>query len=100
MRTVFSPGGAKWTTIQGIREGMADIGARFDMDWKIYDAGEKPRVMIAVSRFGHCLNDLLHSWVTGRLPVEITAVVSNHEDFRALVEAYATSTRLECAQNE
>jgi len=86
MRTVFSPGGDKWSSIQAIRDDMSDIGTRFDMDWRIYDAHEKPRVMIAVSRFGHCLNDLLHSWVTGRLPVEITAVVSNHEDFRTLVE--------------
>ena len=44
------------------------------------------RIIIAVSRFGHCLNDLLHRWRTGTLPVEIAAVVSNHQDFRSLAE--------------
>jgi len=39
MRTVFSPGGDTWMDIQSIREGMADIGTQFGMDWQIYDAG-------------------------------------------------------------
>ncbi|MCW8916899.1 MAG: formyltetrahydrofolate deformylase [Magnetovibrio sp.] len=88
LRTVFSKGADNWPGIVAIREGMQDIAKRFDMDWKIYNASEKPRVMVAVSRFGHCLNDLLHAWVTGRLPIEISAVVSNHDDFRKLVEMH------------
>ena len=86
MRTVFSEGGSSWSGIGAVRDGMAAIGAQFSMKWEIYSADDKPRIMVAVSKFGHCLNDLLHSWASGRLPVEITAVVSNHEDFRELVE--------------
>ena len=45
-------------------------------------------MMIMVSKFGHCLNDLLFRHASGALPVRIPLVVSNHEDFRAMVEGY------------
>ena len=63
-----------------------DIAELFAMDWHLQDRAEKMRVLIMVSRYGHCLNDLLHRYVTGTLPVEITAVVSNHNNFREIVE--------------
>jgi len=50
-----------------------------------------PSTLIAGSRFGHCLNDLLHRWRTGSLPVDIVGVVSNHKDMRALVEWHGLS---------
>ena len=62
------------------------VAERFGMDWQVCPDDEKPKVIIAVSRFGHCLNDLLHRWRTGSLPIQIVAVVSNHEDMRKLVE--------------
>lgn len=86
MRTVFRSGGTKFPAIDKLRAGFALIGDRFSMDWTIHDASRRPRVVIAVSRFGHCLNDLLHSWRTGQLNVDIPAVISNHEDMRGLVE--------------
>ena len=88
MRMVFEcagEGGSDAVT-SSLREGFAAIAQAFDMEWSIQDAALKPRVLIAVSRFGHCLNDLLHRWRTGQLPVEIVAVVSNHDDMRSLVE--------------
>ena len=88
LRTVFSKGSDDWPGIDAICQGMSVIGRKFDMDWNVYPMKEKPRVMIAVSKFGHCLNDLLHAWVTGRLPIEISCVISNHEDFRKLVEMH------------
>lgn len=86
MRTVFRAGGARFPAIDKLKAGFALIGDRFSMDWDICDMTRRPRVVIAVSRFGHCLNDLLHQWRTGQLAIDIPAVVSNHEDMRALVE--------------
>lgn len=86
MRTVFRDGGPRFPEINKLRAGFALIGDRFSMEWDIVDTNRRPRVVIAVSRFGHCLNDLLHQWRTGQLAIDIPAVVSNHEDMRALVE--------------
>jgi formyltetrahydrofolate deformylase len=57
------------------------------MEWAIDDAEKKQRVMILVSKFDHCLVDLLYRKRTGELKMDITAVVSNHPDLRSLVEA-------------
>jgi formyltetrahydrofolate deformylase len=56
------------------------------MDWEIFNLSIKPKVLIAVSKFGHCLNELLYRWRTGLLPVDIACVMSNHEDMRSFVE--------------
>jgi formyltetrahydrofolate deformylase len=56
------------------------------MDWRIHGAGERLRVLVAVSKLGHCLNSLLHRWEVGTLPIDIVGVVSNHETQRRLVE--------------
>lgn len=50
---------------------FADVGKLFDMTWQLHDFGSKPRLMIMVSRAGHCLNDLLFKYSTGMLYVEI-----------------------------
>jgi len=60
------------------------IAGRFRMDWRLYDATRKQRVLILVSKFGHCLNDLLYRYRTGSLDIEIPAIVSNHRDFYQL----------------
>lgn len=54
------------------------VGARFSMRWKITDKGHKSRVLIMVSKYGHCLNDLLYRHSTGQLAIEIPAIISNH----------------------
>lgn len=60
------------------------VAERFNMTWKLHDAGRRQRVLIMVSKFGHCLNDLLYRYRTGYLPIEIPAIVSNHRDFYQL----------------
>ena len=60
------------------------VAERFGMTWKLHDAGRRQRVLIMVSKFGHCLNDLLYRYRTGYLPIEIPAIVSNHRDFYQL----------------
>lgn len=63
-----------------------EVATRFKMDWNLHDRSIKHRVMIMVSKYGHCLNDLLYRYSTGLLPIEIPLIVSNHEDFRKVVE--------------
>ncbi|MFD7691093.1 formyltetrahydrofolate deformylase [Streptomyces sp. NPDC059781] len=75
-------------TVEKLRASFAAIGDSFHMDWQINRADEKMRILLMVSRFGHCLNDLLFRAQTGALPVEIAGVVSNHTDFAELVASY------------
>ncbi len=67
---------------------FADIAARFDMRWQLHRAARRCRVLVAVSKQGHVLNNMLHRVSIGTLPVEIVGVVSNHADMRSLVEWY------------
>ena len=67
---------------------FAPIAERFQMDWQLVDEAAKPRLMIMVSKIGHCLNDLLFRHKSGNLPVEIAAIVSNHPDFYQLAASY------------
>lgn len=71
-----------------IRATFATIAERYGMDWELNDAAYRPKLMIAVSQWGHCLNHLLNSAKHGSLPVEIVGVISNHEDMRRLTEWY------------
>ncbi|MGW2207963.1 formyltetrahydrofolate deformylase [Streptomyces sp. NPDC001781] len=75
-------------TLEKLRASFAAIGDSFHMDWQIGRGDQKMRIVLMVSKFGHCLNDLLFRAGTGALPVEIAAVVSNHTDFEELVGTY------------
>lgn len=76
--------------VKDLRASFAAVGESFQMDWEIHRADEKMRILLMVSKFGHCLNDLLFRSRIGALPVEIAAVVSNHTDFQALVGSYGS----------
>ena len=71
-----------------LQEGFASLADHFGMDWKIHDARQRARLLVLVSRQGHCLNDLLFRAHSRQLPVDIAAVASNHEDFAALAASY------------
>lgn len=79
MRTAFSARGNSADLAQ-LHEGFAPIAQCFGMDWRLFDLAERPRIVVAVSRIGHCLYDLLHREQTGWLGGEIAAIVSNHDD--------------------
>jgi len=64
------------------------VAGTFRMSWDAVDAAAPARVLLMVSRFGHCLNDLLFRQATGNLNIEIPAIVSNHRDFEALAQSY------------
>ncbi len=71
-----------------LRAEFAALAADMQMQWQLHDAHHKPRVMLMVSKIGHCLNDLLFRYKSGLLPVEIRAIVSNHTDFYQLAASY------------
>ena len=64
------------------------LGQKYAMDWKIQDAERQPRVLLLVSKIGHCLNDLLYRKSSGLLHADVRAVVSNHRDFEELTKAH------------
>lgn len=74
--------------IDHLRQKFAAIGEKFKMDWELFDASSKPKVLIMVSKLGHCLNDLLFRTHSGYLPIEIAAIASNHLDFEGLAKTY------------
>ena len=75
-------------TAVDMREQFAATADTFGMSWQIHAADEPQRVLVLVSRMGHCLNDLLYRWRSGYLPGTVTAVASNHTDLQALTASY------------
>ncbi len=83
MRISFtSEEGADLSTLQ---QSFAELATPFDMDYAFHDEAQKLKVVIMVSRFGHCLNDLLYRVRIGALPVDVVAVISNHMDYQKVV---------------
>jgi len=65
-------------SLDGLKNGFATVAERFSMDWQLRSRDEVPRVLILVSKFDHCLADLLYRWRIGELRMEIAGIVSNH----------------------
>ncbi|OIQ33482.1 MAG: formyltetrahydrofolate deformylase [Alphaproteobacteria bacterium MedPE-SWcel] len=83
MRVSFES--ARAVDLAKLTEGFAEAADPFDMDYEFHDETEKMKVVIMVSRFGHCLNDLLYRWRIGALPIDIVAVISNHMEYQKVV---------------
>lgn len=82
MRVSFvSEADADWQTLYDAFDAIAE---KFDMQFDFHDEAIRKKVVIMVSRFGHCLNDLLYRWRIGALPIDIVAVISNHTDYQRL----------------
>ncbi|KAK4199159.1 formyl transferase [Triangularia verruculosa] len=69
------------------------LAGEYDMTYDIRPVAKKPKVLIMVSKIGHCLNDLLFRAKTGQLPIEIPLIVSNHPDFATLAASYGIDFR-------
>jgi formyltetrahydrofolate deformylase len=83
----------EFTLPEGSRQDLdqrfaAAVGERLNMSWRFWDAAQRKRLGILVSREDHCLLDLLWRWQRGQLEAEIQLVASNHEDLRGPVEAF------------
>jgi formyltetrahydrofolate deformylase len=73
----------------GLLEGLfTDVRERFGMEATFHSLAHKPRLLLMVSKHGHCLNDLLFRAQSGQLDVEVAAIVSNHPDFADLAASY------------
>jgi formyltetrahydrofolate deformylase len=84
LRTAFS--GSPDYTPDVLEEEFRSIADRFDMKFSFHDQTQQ-RVLVMVSKFGHCLNDLIFRWRGGTLGGDLVLVVSNHETHRAMAEA-------------
>ncbi|MEU0602962.1 formyltetrahydrofolate deformylase [Streptomyces sp. NPDC006393] len=89
LRTAFTTSntGPTGLTLDGLRDAFAPVAAEFAMDWQLRDSAVKPRVLVMVSKFDHCLADLLYRWRSGALDAEIVLVASNHPDLKPLAAA-------------
>lgn len=88
LRCVFHTEANEPLVMDRFRFDFASTAARFDMQWALHDPAVKPKVLILVSRYDHCLNDLLYRWRIGELPIEITAIASNHKDLSSIASAH------------
>lgn len=89
LRCLFSTTPGVTPSLEELREefghGVAD---RDKMEWELHDTLTKPKVLIMVSKFDHCLDDLLYRQRTGEINMEIPAIVSNHPDLKRLADWY------------
>ncbi len=75
-------------SLESLRASFTAVGASFHMTWQIHDAAERMRTLLLVSKFGHCLNDLLFRHRIGALNIDVRAIASNHPDFAELAASY------------
>jgi formyltetrahydrofolate deformylase len=87
MRTVFGAG-APTPDMANLATAFGPIAQRFAMDWQLHDQNAKPRVLIMVSKHGHCLNDILYRVSIGALEIDVVGVVSNHLDQKPRADFY------------
>ncbi len=87
-RIVFRPGGGNPLDHKAFEKGFGDLAVRFKMDWSLANGEARPKTVIAVSKFGHCLNDLLHRFKNGALPIDVRAIISNHDNMRDMADWY------------
>jgi formyltetrahydrofolate deformylase len=74
--------------LERLRDGFGPTADRFAMTWELWDSTAPYRTLILVSRFTHCLNDLLFRWRNGELQIDVPAIVSNHRDGEPLAVSY------------
>jgi formyltetrahydrofolate deformylase len=70
------------------RDALAPLAHDLGMTWQLHDVAIRPRVLVLVSREGHCLNDLLYRWRTGAIAADVVGVASPYPDFAALADTY------------
>ncbi|KAB0537569.1 MULTISPECIES: formyltetrahydrofolate deformylase [Pseudochrobactrum] len=72
-------------SFEEIAGGFQDTADKFGMAYDFHDTRKPVKTLLMVSRFGHCLNDLLYRWKIGGLPIDIVGVISNHFDYQKVV---------------
>jgi formyltetrahydrofolate deformylase len=77
MRLVFQPL-LDDVTLASVQSDFAGIAVQYELQWQIRDRSEHRRIMLLVSKFDHCLADVLYRWRIGELAMEIAGIVANH----------------------
>jgi formyltetrahydrofolate deformylase len=77
MRVVLNPV-REGAGIDALKDGFKPIADRYEMKWTMRSTADKQRVMILVSKFDHCLTDLIYRWRIGDISMDISAIVSNY----------------------
>jgi formyltetrahydrofolate deformylase len=85
MRAVFRRQD-KSPSIEIMKDAFAEVSTQFAMDWQFHDPSVAVKTILMVSKYDHCLDDLLYRRRKGEFNMEVTAVVSNHQDLRPMVE--------------
>ncbi|SHG16869.1 MULTISPECIES: formyltetrahydrofolate deformylase [Geodermatophilus] len=93
MRVEFAHVDGSPLDVDALRAAFEETAQRFAMDWRMVDSAQRPRVLILVSRYAHCLNDLLFRNSIGELDLDVVAVVSNHPDLAGTAEFYGVPFR-------
>lgn len=86
MRAVFRFNDGHEGDIRAIKAGFDAVASQFDMTWELHSSDRPMRVLLMVSKFDHCLTDLLYRYHKGEIDMQITAIVSNHLDLRPMAE--------------
>lgn len=86
MRAVFRFNEGVTGNIEALRTGFDAVARELGMTWQLFSATKPTKVLLMVSKFDHCLADLIYRHQKGELNMQITAVVSNHLDLRPMAE--------------
>jgi formyltetrahydrofolate deformylase len=86
IRVEFRPPGESVFDESAFQAGLDERARPFAMQWQLTATRYRPNVVIMVSKFDHCLNDLLYRYRTGQLAIEIPAIISNHPDLQRLAD--------------
>ena len=106
MRAVFRFNDRYEGDIDEVEQGFDTVARRFEMEWSLHGTAQPMRVLLMVSKYDHCLADLLYRHQKGEMDMRITAIVSNHLDLRPMAEregirfVYLPVTRDTKAQQE
>ena len=78
----------KIISLNNLKKKFLNISKKYNMEFSFFDVSKKQKVLVMVSKFGHCLNNILYQWKTGSLNCEIPIIVSNHLDMKEIVKPY------------
>ena len=89
MRVCFTKlNNIKIISLNNLKKDFLNISKKYNMEFSFFDVSKKQKVLVMVSKFGHCLNNILYQWKTGSLNCEIPIIVSNHLDMKEIVKPY------------
>lgn len=86
MRAVFRFNSGVSGDIDAVKAGFAEVAEAFSMKWELFSSAKPLKVLLMVSKYDHCLTDLLYRYHKGEIDMSITAIVSNHLDLRPMAE--------------